>query len=124
MQKIRDRARRRYLNKTDKRLKKGSGNQILHLANPFAVKENAVIRGMPQEEQDAYIRNKSISSGLLLGTMAAGFYTFWKREESAAYVLRDGGVMSKDQYLIMKSLYNFPILKKKLGKMLLLKIQK
>jgi len=98
MQKIRDRARRRYLNRRDKRLKKGSSNQIIHLANPFAVKENAVIRGMPQEEQDAYIRNKSISSGVLLGVLASGFYAFYKREESAAYVLQDGGVMSKGQY--------------------------
>lgn len=98
MQKIRDRARRRYLNRRDKRLKKGSSNQIIHLANPFAIKDNAVIRGMPQEEQDAYIRNKSISSGVLLGVLASGFYAFYKREESAAYVLQDGGVMSKGQY--------------------------
>lgn len=94
MQKIRDRARRRFLNKRDK----GSRNQIMDIANPFSVKESAVIRGMPKEEQDTYIRNKSISSGVMLGVLASGFYAFWKREESADYILQDGAVMSKGQY--------------------------
>jgi len=91
---IRDRARRRYLNKRDK----GSKNEMIHLANPFALKESAVIRGMAQQEQDAYIRNKSISNGVFMGALAAGFYTFWKREESAEYVLQNGTVISKDEY--------------------------
>jgi len=94
IQKIRDRARRRWLKKNQK----GSKNEMIHMANPFALKESAVIRGMAQPEQDTYIRNKSISSGVFLGALAAGFYTFWKREESAEYVLQDGSVMSKDDY--------------------------
>ena len=89
---INRRARRRYLKK------KGSNN-ILHTINPFAIKENAVVQGMTAEKKKAYLQQKSISSGLLMGILSTGLYSLYKREESSIHILEDGSQMTKDQYL-------------------------
>ena len=87
------RARRRYLSK------KGSKNELLHTINPFALKENAVVQGMTAEKKKAYLQQKSISSGLLMGILSTGLYSLYKREESSIHILEDGSQMTKDQYL-------------------------
>ncbi len=89
----------RTLRRIHKRsMKKSGGKNILHMANPFALKEVSEIKSMTEQKQKSYIKKKSLSTGVLVGTLFTALHSVWRREYSTVHKMEDGSVMTKEQY--------------------------